>query len=211
MAKTKEYTSLKDTHKAHGRKVTVVHDAGHGWKPYPSKTVVPDSMKLLNFDLVFGKVEHHKGLPPHKVDRRRTILCLDNYGNEIMCSKVFKNVFNGCDIFDFLLGIDRESGEILSVSFLETEEGDLVAAYSPIVLGLSTGIFIPSEYRNRLDELKCKKRPWFVTLPDRALFHFIERHYGYCNLEEAILVDLEFDGYRVQVGQNMWREVSNWK
>jgi hypothetical protein len=210
MAKTKEYTSLKNTHDAHGRKVALVHDAGHSWKSFKSNTRVPDTLKLLNFDLVFGSKRSYKD--GHRVTRSRTILCLDNYGNEIMCSKAFKNLFNGCDIFDFLLGIDRESGEILRVSFLQTDwKNDLVAAYCPLVMGLNKGLFVPQEYRGRLDELKNKKRPWFVTLSDRALFHFIERFYGYRDLEGEILVDLEFDGSRAQVGQDMWREVSNWK
>jgi hypothetical protein len=164
---------------------------------------VPAGDKLTNFNLKFWPVQ-----PTGMRRKSRTILCLDNYGNEIMSKKVHENLMNGLDIFDYLLGVDRKTGEVYCVSFLIDGE-DLAVAFSPLVNAIT--IKVPKEYMKRLDELMSKKRPWFVSLPETALFAFVERFYGYNDLEKAVIVDLHFDELRLQVSMDGWREVSDWR
>lgn len=57
----------------HGKVITKVFDADRGWQEYASKSKIPRSGFLMNYDLRFGN---------------RTILLLDNYGNDFMPTEV---------------------------------------------------------------------------------------------------------------------------
>jgi len=192
--------NIKNLNNICDREISRAYDAGNGWKEYSCRKSVP-SNKLMNFDLSFGN---------------KTILCLDNYGNELMTEDIHKYIMNGLDMFEYLLGINRKTGEVYCVSFLEWEDGppdnlaedDLAVAFCPLVSCIS--IVLPKEYLRRLDELKSKKRPFFLTLPEKALFAFSEKYYGYRDLIEEVLVDLDFNERRLQIGQHMRREITNW-
>ena len=94
---------IQDVRQAEGRRISKVYDADDDWHAYPCQTKVPPGTHLMNFDLVFG---------PEK--KQRTVLCLDNYGNEVMSSDLHRRLLN-LDLFDYLIGIDRQSGVVYYV------------------------------------------------------------------------------------------------
>jgi hypothetical protein len=70
---------------------------------------------------------------------------------------------------------------------------------------------VPAAYLKRLDELKNKKRPYYLTVPERHLYGFATRWASFSDLQNNVVVDLHFNGHRLQVWGDCYREVSGWQ
>jgi len=142
-------------HKTAGKVIQIVYDSDHAWKAHPCKTRVPGSRLLMNYDLRFGN---------------RVLLVLDNYGNDFISEAIGRRLV-GQDrgSHDFLLGVDRATGDIHLVTFF-MEKGKLMA-----VIRLSTFESkpkVPKKYLKLLDNLKSCKRPWMLTWNHQSWLSF---------------------------------------
>jgi hypothetical protein len=191
---------------ADGRHVRHVYDIGQltgRWKKYPSGTAVPTKDRLFNFDLKVGD---------------DAILVLDNYGDETLPSRVRRRIMRE-KMFENTIGIHRRTGEIVIVGFIleyqsssSSEPTALAACYWPFGdLGTGKQLFVPKPYMSRLDELKSKKRPFYISVAEHTLYAFMEREASYPDMERDLVVDLEFQrDERVQVWGESYRVVSGW-
>ena len=156
-----------------GKVIQVVYDTDHGWKAHPCKTRVPGSRYLMNYDLVFGD---------------KTLLVLDAYGNDFISEDIGERLV-GQDRGprDFLLGIDRATGEIYLVTFF-MEKRKLVA-----VVGQSfeSKPKVPKKYLKLLDNLKSCKRPWMLTWNHQSWLSFHERESGWPDFMAEAVISLE--------------------
>lgn len=190
---------------AEGRRIAHVYDCDHGWKEFPSDVRVPDKDKLFTFDLPLGK------------GKKERILVLDNYGDEVLPDRIRRQVLNDT-MFANTIGIHRKTGEIVHVGFFETNglaPGTKVTSAAFWRPGPSggggDGLFVPKRYILRLDELKSKKRPFYISLCEQEVYAFITRWSSYGDLQDNIVVDLDFDGNRVQVWGDSYREIGSWQ
>jgi len=196
---------------AEGRRISHAYDCGNGWREYPVHVTAPASDRLFNFDVPLGK---------RKAD---AILVLDNYGDELVPERIRRQI--GCDrLFATTVGIHRKTGEVLHVGFIEDRfeaHHGVSIECAPIVyvgmtfwsfgLNVDERLFVPKSYLRRIDELKNKKRPFLLTIADHAVFNFLTRWASYADLARNIMVDFHFDGARLQVWTDRYREVGNWE
>jgi hypothetical protein len=70
---------------------------------------------------------------------------------------------------------------------------------------------VPLEYMDRLHKLKNKKRPFCMRLNERSAVEFITQDVGYNELEETIVVKLDFGKEYLEISRDCYRTVSNWK
>ncbi len=185
-------------HDVHGKTLTKVYIIDAGWKAYKSKTKVPDSSRLLNFDLTFGG---------------RTLLVLDNYGAEHLPEEMAKRLLENCTTDNnpetgITLGIDRKTGEFFAVAFAIKARKTITLVFQ---LRCLECLKVPAEFLPRLDELKSSKRPFWVTVQTGALFGFITREVGYKSLEEeSMIVGLDFRPMNLEVSNDCYRLVGRW-
>jgi hypothetical protein len=174
----------------HGKKLSMVSVWEDGLlKDYPCATRVPGALKLMNFDVKAGS---------------QAFLVLDNYGDEVLPAKTMRRVI-GHDLFAWNLAINRSDGTFHIATF--AKEG---TQYAMLISRLYQGEALPRKFLGRLDELKSKKRPYFVTCWEECVWSFIDKEGGYSALRENLVVDLNFDRRRVQVWGNSYREVTSW-
>jgi hypothetical protein len=198
--------------KVSGRYLDFAYDCDHGWCKYLVATKAPDDHHLFNFDLELV-------LTSKKVTKVH-LLVLDNYGDEHMPDEIREEILS-TTMFKETLGILRESGEIVRVSFMEEKvlhvgcpEGAPGGVTKLTCLAFNRfepGLVVPPAYRERLDELKSQKRPYYLTFPEKLLFNFATRWASYNDLLRNVVVDLDFHGRRLQVWADSYREVGGWQ
>jgi hypothetical protein len=181
------------------------------WDRYEVKTATPTKEHLFNFIVPVGKLGD--------------LLVLDNYGDEVLPDKIRRPVMT-TKMFHETIGIFRKTGQVVRVGFIKEkiqhigcpEEGDPGSEeweYSLTFWGLDLNgagdpLYLPKKYLARLDELKSRKRPFYITLWENALYSFITRDTGYDAFDKALVIDFHFDGLRLQVWGDSYREVSDW-
>lgn len=197
-----------------------------GWEKYTSECVTPDSHHLDTYDLIcsFKESINRDENPPKRT--QRTFLVLDNYGNDWLSEAMDNRLIGFSE--PYTIAIDKETGSIYVVTFkrikLHTVDAQLAngaeqyaAFISEFPLYNEDSFVVPEQYLTRLDELKHFKRPFRVTVDTYWLLQFYEREASWGDLQERLVVDLEFDceerGVRayLEVGKQIWREVSSWR
>lgn len=187
-------------HKAEGRRITTVYDAGHGYKSYRSNTKVPDSHKLFNFDLKFGD---------------RTLLVLDDYGHETLAgSDIEPHVLEGGRLrgdLGYTLGIDRGTGIIHAIGFGIEKRKCIAITWEFSRDPEGKPLRFPRRLLKQIDKLKSAKRPYDILIPPHYLAAFIDRSIGYQELAQNLVVQFDFrpKGF-VEVWGSSHRLVSEW-
>ena len=160
--------------KTHGRVITKVFDAERGWKEYLSKSKIPGSGFLMNYDLRFGN---------------RTILLLDNYGNDFMPTEVEERLVGKDFRGRWLLGVDRATGEILRFVFY-TVKGKLITVFCRF----ESNPKVPKKYLKLLDNLKSCKRPWDCQWKHSSWLAFWNREMTWTDFISDMVIRLELWG-----------------
>ena len=183
--------------KTEGRILTQIHFADERWSSYSCSAKIPGSKFLFNFEFTVGRGK-----------KARTFLVLDPYGDERLPSRVVDRFFGqGTSKDGFTLAIEKGTGFIYRVHFM-TEKRKVTA----VVAKLGESPFeLPETYRKRVDELRNKKRPFHISCPDYLLWSFIEREASFNDLQTSLVVELQFDGYRLQLQAGSYREVGDWE
>lgn len=156
---------------------------------------IPDSDKLTTFcaDIVTS-------------EGPKTIIVLDNYGNELLTREIEERLGLGVG---YTIGVDLSEGYIWFVSVNE-EDGFYFGRW-PIKL--------PKTYLERVGELASKKRPFHITIDSAALINFIDREYGWKDLEQHLRFVFDFRGADVGCflkvalfgNDSAYQEISGWR
>lgn len=182
--------------KMHGRLVTKVYLCDQGWKALSTRTKTPDTTKLFNFEVSAGRGKEAK-----------TLLVLDNYGDETIPSALFDRLF--CmGVFDFNLAVDKTDGTLFTAQF--AQEGRTYVMTVAALMANGKSLQLPKKFVGRVNELKSKKRPYYLSCQEGTLWGFIDREAGFNDIRENLVVDLHFDRRRLQVWGDSYREVSPW-
>lgn len=187
---------MKQIHfrKAEGKTLKLVYDCDRGWHKRKTKTKVPDSAHLFNFEV-------------HADDKR--YLVLDPYGDEVMTQRMRRRLFHDKGKTP-AFAIDRDTGEIgFAAFYFESKVG-----YTMSFWRFNDKLVVPKKFLPRLDELKSMKRPIRLGLDEGALMLFIEREADYDHLRAATSVTLHLGGKKgqsLQLWGDLWRLVSNWE
>lgn len=203
--------------KAHGRVITRVYDADHGWLGAECGTQVPESNMLFNFVVKFHNFEVKFG-PNYGT---KTFVILDPYGDDLLAGDSLNRKLFGNTDHRTTVGIDLQDGKIYHVAFGEEGPEDnrrVVMVYFAHVPGADREgqLTIPEEYIKHLPELRTKKRPFQWFLDERATISFIEQEVGFSSLREALSLELRFDDFSLQLAplgseETLTRTVSLWK
>ena len=203
--------------KVAGRYINFAYDCDHGSTKYLVATSAPDDHHLFNFDLeMVLMTDKPKTRLKSKKPQKAHLLVLDNYGDERIPDVIREEILS-TTMFKETLGILRESGEIVRIGFIEEKVSHAGCPGSSSKLTclafnrFEPNLVVPAPYRERLDELKSKKRPYFLTLPEKLLFDLATHWASYNDLQRNICVDLDFHGQRLQVCGDSWQEVSGWQ
>lgn len=201
-SKSISYTSCQ------GKTLSKIYLCSDGWKPLTTQTKMPDNSKLFNFEVAASK--------------NRKFLVLDNYGDESLSDDTMHNII-GLKLFKWNLVIDVEDGTLYIGAWFK--EADPAAppieeladkhiyslAISEMTFGRGEPLRLPEAFLPRLNELKSKKRPYFITAEENSVWRFIDRLEGFNSLKENIVVDLDFDNERIQIWNDAYRKITNWK
>jgi hypothetical protein len=177
-----------------GKKLTLLIDADQSFKETAVDVTIPDASTLFNFKVSGEEYD---------------LVVLDPYGDETLSDDLKKKLFLTSD---YVLAIDRVTGEVCTALFWRYPNGDIaivISAENPNVPGKS--IRVPRKYRKRLDELLRMKRPFCFSVDEKSLLNVIEREEGYQNMRENITLNLYFNQRFVQINGELYREVSYWK
>ena len=177
----------------YGKVINQIVDADLQWKEFPCECLAPDEHFLFNFDVFSGD---------------KAWLILDPYGDDINPKEIVDRLF-GDRTFEkgYALAIDRAEGMVYRATFMLDDDG-----LNKIVLcGFDKPIQLPEKYLRRIDELKTKKRPYFLTFHTHTLLSFIDREACFNDLRDDIIVDLHFNNARLQIGHDSFREVTGWE
>lgn len=155
----------------HGRVITAAFDADRAWKESPTKTKIPSSKFLMNYDLKVGG---------------RTFLLLDDYGNDFMPKEVETRLMGEDFRGEWLLGIDRETGEILRFVFY-TVKGKLITVFCKF----ESTPKVPKRYLRFLDNLKSCKRPWDCLWRHQDWLAFWDRDMTWDDFVATMVIRLE--------------------
>lgn len=198
-----------------------------GWEKYTSECVTPGSHHLDTYDLVceFKESICRDDNPPKRT--KRTFLVLDNYGNDWLSEAMDNRLIGFRE--PYTIAIDKDTGTIHVVTFKRiklyvpdtqelAQDVEWYAAFiSEFPLYNEGSFVVPEQYLVRLDELKHFKRPFRITVDNYWLLQFCEREASWGDLQERLVVDLEFDCEEqsvrayLEVGNQVWREVSSWR
>lgn len=177
----------------HGKVITKVFDADRGWQEFTSKSKIPGSGFLMNYDLRFGN---------------RVILLLDNYGNDFMPTEVEERLIGKDFQRQWLLGIDRATGEILRFVFY-TVKGKLIAVFCRFEWNPK----VPKKYLKHLDNLKSCKRPWDCLWKHSSWLALWDRNMSWDDFISTMVIRLElFRSPRkfLEIWGDSSRVVSEW-
>ena len=201
----------------------------YGWDRFKSECVAPDKHHLSTFDLAgeYSESLNRENSPPKRATR--TFLVLDDYGNEYLPSNMEERLLGS---EPYSVAVDKETGVLYLVTFkpikLETDTGHDVESYTYAAFLNGFPAYeedswkVPAEYLSRLDELKSHKRPFRIVIDNYWLLRFCEREASFGDLQEQLVVDLEFDcasnpnhpherGSYLQVAKQIYREASPWR
>jgi len=175
------------------------YDCTHRWERFVVNKATPEKKQLFNFNVPLGT--------------RDALLVLDDYGDDVLPLGMKRKVTQSRS--GETLGIRHKTGEIVQVGFIEapacTEDGEPPATEVALTFrSLVRPLLLPSMYRSRLAELLGKTRPFHITVRDSTLCDFITRWASYHDLGDNLVVDLHFDGQRLQVCSGAHRTVSDW-
>ncbi len=186
-----------------GKTIRRVYKSDSGWKSTACRTKIPPLSKLTNFNLKFGD---------------QTLLVLDPYGNELLTEEVSTRIFGGISYRSpgWTIAICRKSGQIYQIGYgtERTDRGSkrkLVAVYWDFYSDGGEEIRVPSQYLDRLDELKSSKRPFCVTFAEHALLNFMTQEYGYNDMRDNLVVRLNFRDISLEIEGHYYREVGRWE
>jgi hypothetical protein len=138
---------------------------------------------------------------------------LDPYGDETLLGETRDRIF-GEGSSRSILVIDRVTWILHLGSFMVEKKVGLSLVISSV---LSMGSIrrenyrVPKTYLERLDELLSMKRPYDITVRDRALVSFIDQDIGFSSLPDEVVIKLQFSKFTVEVWGDSHREVSDWK
>jgi len=182
---TKSYKSVS-LRGMESKTLSAVYQADRGWKKTKCKVKVPPLSKLTNYDLPFGD---------------RTLLVLDPYGNEHLSAEMEAAIFGGIPYKSegWTLAIDKADGKVYRLSY-GREGKKFVAVFWEYETGSDETVRIPPSYLDRVDELKCKKRPFGISIQEYAAIAFAEREYGYRDLRMHTVVSFDFRGTQPESG-----------
>ncbi len=159
---------------------------------FKSRTKVPPSDKLFNFDL---KALHGQG----------TWLILDGYGDEWLSETLVDRMFGkGTYARGYALAIDRKTGATHIAHFNKHGRTNYVVLEE-------IAPRVPKAFLRRLDELCCQKRPFCLSFRVSTLADLLARELGYKDLLEEVVVELRFEKTQVQIWGETYRTVSDWK
>lgn len=186
---------FRGVRKAAGKTVTRVHRGGETFKV---KAAVPKSEKLFNFNVKSKAVD---------------LLILDPYGtlDDGMSLKMYRRIFGRGK--EQTIGVDRKTGELLTVAFALDDDGMLAFFVGPIgMYGASVpDMWLPLEWVSRIDELLSKKRPFRLAVDEITLLDFIARDVGYHEFAKNLVVRFDFDDTMLEVSGTSYRTVSRWR
>lgn len=184
-----------------GRKLSKVYLCDQAWKALPTQSKAPPGRMLFNFEVQAGRGK-----------TARTFLVLDNYGDETIPSEMFEKLLR-MKMFHFNLAIDKASGQLFTAAFVkEGREVSMTLAEMTFTRFTETkGIQLPKKLLPRLNELKSKKRPYFLTVYEPALWGFTVQESSLEDLRQSLVVDFHFDRRRVQLWNDSYREVTGWQ
>lgn len=171
---------------------------------YQIDVTAPDNHHLLNF-IVDGVSEN---------DDKVSLLFLDPYGDDTLPDGIRERVFGKTP---YSVAIDREAGDICIVSAFprkRRQEGMSlhVERWTNIFLSDGEQYKIPARWRNRLDELLSKKRPYRCHIEPGALEQFVDREIGYDHLRHNVVFSFDFDDDGlVEVWGESHRFVEHWR
>lgn len=200
-----------EVREAEGQFIHWAYDVGNQWPRYPVEVPAPDSSKLFNFELPV------RGLGG--------LVVLDPYGDEMMPDDIREKILNSAKMFRQTIGIFRKTGEIVNVGFMKErvkfegcpeeglpggQENQYSVSFWSFDLQTNKRLFLPQSYRKRIDELKSRKRPFYLANAEHSLYAFITRWGSYADLRDNLVIDLQFDKFRLQVWGDSYREVSEW-
>jgi len=157
----------------HGRTITKVFDCDQGWKEYRTKTKIPASKFLMNYDLKFGG---------------RTVLLLDDYGNDFMPEEVEKLLVGEDFAGEWLLGIDLASGELLRFVFYRVKK-ELITCFARFEANLK----VPKKFltEKNLKYIRSCKRPWNLHWEHSSWLAIWNRYMTWNDFCASVIVRLE--------------------
>jgi hypothetical protein len=192
-----------------GKFLKWAYHVDHHYERYLIDTGTPGG--LFNFDVPVGKLGK--------------LLILDNYGDEVISDGIRKKIMQA-STFSQTLGIFHKTGEIVRIAFMkervkvhgcseegepDSEEDQFSVQFWSFECDGGKPLFLPKSYLKRIDELKSKKRPFYITLPEQSFYAFHDRWASYADLQKSIIIDLHFNGARIQVWGDSYREVTSWR
>jgi len=175
------------------RIVTVEDD----WIEHPATLMLPPSDRFFTFDVEVGG---------------RHWLVLDPYGNDFLTPEFVERLLRYSDTDDYTIAIEKTGHLFTTHVDKDAENTDLV------LCGITNNSFlhgqprlrIPDSYVARLDELHSKKRPYSITVESNSLISFIDREIGFGDLIEDLIFSFNFDGMRLEVWGESFRETTEW-
>jgi hypothetical protein len=173
-----------------------IHEVITANKTYRCKSKTPSKGDLFSFDLVAeGKAT-------------KAWLILEDQGNTLLTKTLTDRIFEGTGTYKhgYNLAIDRQTGQIYTAHFGRDKSINFVVLYSVT----SKGSVVPTGFLDRIDELRTKKRPFQLTLPDNILMDFLDREIGYRDLKEQLVVELRFPESTLQLWEDSYRQVGDW-
>lgn len=158
---------------------------------FKSRTKVPTSNKLFNFDL---KALNDQG----------TWLILDGYGDEWLSETLVDRVLGkGTYARGYALAIDRKTG----ITYIARFNKD---GRTNCIILEEVAPRVPKSFLRCLDELCYQKRPFCLSFPPHILIDLLDRELGYKDLLEELVVELRFKKGQVQIWGDAHRLVSDW-
>jgi hypothetical protein len=182
------------------QKINKVIDVEDSWKEYDTKsTFTPGDKYLFNFDVKANNTNN------------KCWLVLDSYGNDFITDEFSLRLLNFEKTSQYTLAIDKSNGKLYTASFHRNDEGEQLSVEIWLSqLNNEYHLKLPHTYLNRLDELKSKKRPFVLTVASTSLLSFIDREIGFDSLVKNLIVDFNFDGNRLELWEDSYRETSDW-
>ena len=190
---------------------------------YDVNVTIPGKEQLTNYDViapVLSQIVHvvvndeqgaHIAPPRPTLD---PLLVLDPYGNEGLSGAVSERLFGRGG---YTLAINRKTGTIYIASYFKSEGKLVLSLRVPNPCPAPPGgddacpaPVVPKKYLKRLDELKSLKRPFNLTLSPWTARNFINRDIGYTDLENGIIVTLDFQPRQLEILGRSSREVTSW-
>jgi hypothetical protein len=180
------------------KQIYVYDETGGDYAFFKAGIETPSKRKLFNFDIIVSN---------------RSWLILDPYGNDFIPSKLNNRVLG---LKNYTLGIDKKSGVIYFVAFTHfIDKRKRLSSDAPVrdvILHLyNSNLIVPDIFINKLDNLKDKKRPFYLSFRSFALMNFIDREIGFSDLKEEMIITLQFENESLEITKEAYRTSTKWK